>query len=311
MSDSEATVDLEALRKSRASYLSVATRSRRKFQKMLTEEVPATLDLEGLADHLTSLETAERRGLRTHDSICDEEQDPGQLDKDEEARDSFVEDVLAAKSLLKRLIALRKACGLVEELRYKLESVESTKSEEPTKDHSSSIERVTTLFTDYQGILRGSTIEPGHVLWQTAKEMNHRIDALCMKDAPAPIISTARPGKASNTSLPKAALPKFNGDIMEWTAFWKRFREVVHDNPDVSTSMKLGYLRDAITDPNIKRLLHSCDETEGYYGEMVALLQSRFDQTQIIHASHCRALADLRPAHSNKDDILHLADVIY
>ena len=57
MSDSEATVDLEALRKSRASYLSVATRSRRKFQKMLNEEAPATLDLEGLADRLASLET--------------------------------------------------------------------------------------------------------------------------------------------------------------------------------------------------------------------------------------------------------------
>ena len=255
MTDSEVTVDLDALRKSRAAFASVVTRSLRRFQKMLKEEDPSTLDLDVLAERFKSLETTERRGLRTHDDICEEEMDEEQLIKDEDARDTFNDSILAAKALLKRLTALKKAHGLAEEMHYNLDNLEETKRSEPDMDHSESMGRLTTTFADYQAILRGSTIDPGHQLWKLARDFGGRINSLAKKEhtAPAPvtttIIGTPRDDLPSHTSLPKAALPTFSDEIMEWTAFWERFNEVVHSNLKLKSSMKLGYLRDSIKDP--------------------------------------------------------------
>ena len=317
MTDSEVTVNLDALRKSRAAFASVVTRSLRRFQKMLKEEEPSTLDLDVLAECYKSLETTEHRGLRTHDDICEEETDEEQLTKDEDARDSFNDSILAAKALLKRLTALKKAHGLAEEMHYNLDNLEETKRSEPDMDHLESMGRLTTTFADYQAILRGSTIDPGHQLWKLARDFCGSINSLAKKEhtAPAPvtttIIGTPRDDLPSHTSLPKAVLPTFSGDIMEWAAFWEWFNEVLHSNPKLKSSMKLGYLRDSIKDPKIKRLLHGCDERDGYYEEMVTLLQNRFDLTSIIHSTHCRVLADLMPVPHVGKDITQLADIAY
>lgn len=120
MTEHEETIDLNALRKSRGPFMSVITRSHRRSQKMLDEEAPATLDLDGLNDRLTSLETTELKGLRTHDSICDGETDEDQLEIDEEARENFRDKILSAKALIKRLIAMRKAHGIANNLSFNL-----------------------------------------------------------------------------------------------------------------------------------------------------------------------------------------------
>ena len=98
---------------------------------------------------------------------------------------------------------------------------------------------------------------------------------------------------------------------MEWTQFWEQFKQAVHDNPDVTNPNKLAYLRDAIRDPETRNLLYCSNETDGYYDEMVAVLHSRFDQGRVIHAAHCRTLADLQLAKSTKADLTRLADTIY
>ena len=102
MADSDATdPDLISLRKSRAQYQSAATRIKNRLQTMLKDEDPATLDLNNLAEKYESIDTTERRGNRTHDSIAVEETDESKQEADQDARDLFQESISKAKILCK------------------------------------------------------------------------------------------------------------------------------------------------------------------------------------------------------------------
>ena len=37
----------------------------------------------------------------------------------------------------------------------------------------------------------------------------------------------------SKPRLPKLVLPKFKGDVKDWSAFWDSFKSAIHDNNDI------------------------------------------------------------------------------
>ena len=244
MTESDSTeVDFDSLRKSRPSYQSAVTRAKHSLQRIMDEEDPSTLDLDGLKERLESLETTERRGMRTHASICSDDREEGELlDKDEEARDTFTDSILAVKALAKRLIAMRTAFGLTRDIGFNLDNLEELKARKPVKDHSITADNIRGNVMELNKVLRQSTIAGNHPLWQMTKELGARINAVDTKEAPTPttsttIISEPRSGKLKHTSLPKTSLPKFNGKLMEWTAYWERFRETVYENEEIPNSM--------------------------------------------------------------------------
>ena len=122
MTDSDATeLDLISLRKSRSRYQSAATRAKNRLQTMLNDEDPSTLDIDGLMERLNSVETTECQGNRTHDSIAAEETEEEKQEADEEARETFRDSIIVAKTLVKRLIALRTAFGYAHDIGFNLD----------------------------------------------------------------------------------------------------------------------------------------------------------------------------------------------
>ena len=196
----------------------------------MDEEDPSTLDLDGLKEHLESLETTECHGMRTHTSICSEDREEGEfLDKDEEARDTFTDSILAVKALAKHLIAMRTVFGVTRDIGFNLDNLEELKTREPIKDHSITADNIRGNVMELNKVLCQSTIAGNHPLWQMTKELGARINAVDTKEAPTPttsttIISEPRSVKLKHISLPKTSLPKFNDKLMEWTAYWERFR---------------------------------------------------------------------------------------
>ena len=47
-------------------------------------------------------------------------------------------------------------------------------------------------------------------------------------------------------NLPRIAVPKFDGNILNWRPFWEQFQAAVHEKPHLEKVDKLTYLRDAI-----------------------------------------------------------------
>ena len=317
MADSDATEpDLISLQKSRAQYQSAATRIKNHLQTLLNDEDPSTLDYWSVSNP----ETTERRGNRTHDSIATDETDEGKQESDEEAREVFRESIRAAKTLGKRLIALRSACGYAHDVDFNLDNLEIRKAREPTKNYTLVSDPIRENIKELNRILRDFTIPRNHPLWSTAKELGDRLNAMDTREM-APHSSSSlsstdssRPTPKTDSEpyrMPKIDIPHFNGEIKNWHRFWVQYKEAVHDNKRLNSTTKLVFLRQAMDDPALQDLL--CCETEGgdFYGEMIEVLSKRFDKPRDLHVIHCRTLADLQPVRHNKQDLNQLADTVF
>ena len=80
--------------------------------------------------------------------------------------------------------------------------------------------------------------------------------------------------RPQSVNKPKISLPKFHGDVMEWTSFWTRFASAIDSDPDLDQITKLIYLRDAIKDPNINPILFNGANNEKHYDEVVKHLKT-------------------------------------
>ena len=52
----------------------------------------------------------------------------------------------------------------------------------------------------------------------------------------------------SKVNMPKLQLPKFSGDLTEWTTFWELFSSSIHDSPYFTNVEKFNYLKCNVTD---------------------------------------------------------------
>ena len=52
----------------------------------------------------------------------------------------------------------------------------------------------------------------------------------------------------SGVKLPKLEVPTFDGNIMNWEAFWERFDALIHSRKGVDDAEKPTYLRQALKD---------------------------------------------------------------
>ena len=48
-------------------------------------------------------------------------------------------------------------------------------------------------------------------------------------------------------NLPQTQLPKFNGEVEQWNAFWDQFENLIHLRTDLSSVIKFNYLRSSLT----------------------------------------------------------------
>ena len=62
--------------------------------------------------------------------------------------------------------------------------------------------------------------------------------------SPSPVVHDS---SATNKShLPKLTLPKFGGDITQWSTFWDCYKLAVHNNPDLPAIDKFNYLKSSL-----------------------------------------------------------------
>ena len=74
--------------------------------------------------------------------------------------------------------------------------------------------------------------------------------------------------------LPKLETPVFDGNILNWRAFWKQFSVSVHNRPSLSNSEKFVYLQHALKGGTAMAVIEGLSQSGENYGEAVDCLQA-------------------------------------
>ena len=111
---------------------------------------------------------------------------------------------------------------------------------------------------------------------------------------------------ASFARLPQLDLPRFGGEVREWTSFWEQFEAAVHKTnlPDV---MKFLYLR-TLLHGDAARCIEGLNLTAAHYAHAVTLLEERFGRREMIVVSHVDRLLNMKTSDDSTKALRELLD---
>jgi hypothetical protein len=109
---------------------------------------------------------------------------------------------------------------------------------------------------------------------------------------PAPSVSSRA------TSRPKIALPRFNGDILQWQQFWQAFVAEIESDASLADINKFNYLLGQL-DPNVLSSVAGLTPSNENYVVLVDLLKERYGRKSKVIAAYMRALYNLQKPEAN------------
>ncbi len=109
--------------------------------------------------------------------------------------------------------------------------------------------------------------------------------------------------------LPKYNLPRFNGDVTRFQAFWQSFSCIIDENEELPKIQKLNYLITSLEGQAFKAIegLDICEEN---YEAAKDILKSRFGKTQQIISTHMQALLNLGNKSSGVSSLREIYDTL-
>ena len=100
-------------------------------------------------------------------------------------------------------------------------------------------------------------------------------------------------------------VPTFDGDILNWRTFWKRFCIVIHDHTYISNAEKLAYLRHALKDSTAKSTKEGLSHSGDHYAEKVKCLETSYNQPKLIHQAHVKKIIMIQALKDGSGNELH------
>ena len=137
-------------------------------------------------------------------------------------------------------------------------------------------------------------------------------DSLCVKDNDEDSTSSSSSASSSalETRLPKMDLPKFSGNVHEYTSFWEQFAEGVHNKriPDVS---KFSYLR-SLLEGDAKAAVSGLSLTSANYATACQILEKRWGRPEKLIFHHVQELLSVSvPNRPSVKELWHVHDTLY
>ena len=303
-------MSLAALRKSRLAHQGVVTKTWNKHQPMTLVE-PSKLDVRLLQDKLRQMQ-AKQVEFDDIQAQIDNHEDY-QPDSEEEKAISTTEEHLERTiTLLMYFIDVKQIHLAIRDLNSDLKALALAKEEMPDKDHLTTLQVHKQAYKELRERLNQSTISDSHEFHGAVAHLQERLSFLSAEEKvkSTPLTSEgshhmdSMPSRRpQSVNKPKISLPKFHGDVMEWTSFWTRFASAIDSDPDLDQVTKLIYLQDAIKDPNINPTLFNGANNEKHYDEVVKHLKEMYDRPKLIHATYCKQLIEMSPIKNTQTDL--------
>ena len=97
--------------------------------------------------------------------------------------------------------------------------------------------------------------------------------------------------KATEAKLPQLELPRFSGNVIDWTPFWDQYTAIVH-NSDLPTVSKFTYLQ-SLLDGEAKACIQGLSTTGLHYKVACELLVERYGRKERIIFAHIQELLNM------------------
>ena len=242
-----------------------------------------------------------------------------------EVAEAFHQRLHLTRTLGEQILACKTIHTGVNTFKTRLDALQNSLDAEPDRDHSTSLSRLQTLLYSLRDQWEEADMSTEHVLQsdldrcevQLAHQGGAVSAARSRATPPTPPLSSTLASLSStgaathhHSKLPMIKIPTFSGDIMGWSTFWATFVSTVDSRPELNSSQKLNYLRQAITDPALQLLLNSPLEGPDTYQDLVDELKDRFQKKKEIHQAIVKNITSIFSPKYTRADLRLFSDTL-
>ena len=295
--------DYAAVKRSRAGYTGAITKALDKFkgiQADSSEEVAVinTKDTDRTLSSINRTETAFLQTLEDAQAFIPDDGEEAFMEEEEIFTDTFHASISATRDLGDQLLCMKAVLNGIANVTQDLDAIQDTLASKPESNQVSALKTLENLFSSLRSQWQAASLPYDHPIKQELDASKKALAALSAEVYAAidrtDSHSTAGSSTTSSIShsphyivskndLPTIEVPKFSGNLLDWSSFWVALKSTIEDRAELSNTQRLHYLRQAITDPELQLLLHSPAETPGFYTEVVEELKERFDKSREVH----------------------------
>ena len=228
------------------------------------EEDPVLLSvhqLKTITEQLDELKMKIREAVAT---LGRNEMDEDAIAEDNKNKTRLLQEWEGLKHCLMDISTGYKAERLSSQLLRSIRGLEKLQAENPTKNYKDGIATLMPQMVTFKEALDLLNADLNHPLWTVCEEYEARIYSM-MSTVPTPpdVKDIRKVHDKGSYKVSALAVPKFNGMIQNWVAFWQEFNYAVHNKTDMEEAVKMVYLKQAITDPGLKTTISDLGIEEG------------------------------------------------
>ena len=279
---------------------------------MEKEDNPAyeNLDCRELEDLEADLGVLYDAGNRFKARLQADEEDADLKEEDSRRWKVLQQLVKNSKTLCRRLTAIREVHGKLQTADQILTQLKEKRLENPSKDYSLPVKRISDKVISILEILELSSIPPDHKLRARAMEIEisledmEIVDLILKPDSKAFIKDKPEPPK-----MQAIAPPTFSGQQRDWQAFWTAFRDI-HECYKYSDTAKLSYLRQAQKDVSLYNQLCQNVANGDSYKKVVEGLLDQFDRPREDHRIYLENITKMQPIKATRSSLMACATTL-
>ena len=297
---------LEGARGAREHLHEEVSELRQELKLKLDDPDFGELDYSYLEDQEAELELYLTQGRKLKVQLARQEDTPDLKQEDDRRWKSFQKLIQDSKSLCKRLKAIRQVFGKIQTANTILDQLKAKHLEEPRRDYSAPVKRMSERLQDILEILDNSSVPAEHQLRTKAMELEISLEDIEIVDivfSPADSKEDMKPRTKPGYKRAALAIPTFSGELKDWIPFWRSFKEAVHDADDLNDAAKLMYLKSAMKDKSLFRRLNRPNKGDTFYQDMVKELQTQFTKPVEMHQLHVSSLMKMEPVKLTRESI--------
>ena len=321
--------DLAAVRRSRSGCTGAITKALDKLKSVpfSSAEEALLINTKDIDRTLVSIEKTETTFLQTLEDaqgFIPEDDESAFQQEEEQSSDAFLASISATRDLGDQLLCTKAVLNGLADFNCDLQALKDSLATKPDVNQVSSFQSLENLFHSLRNQWHAANLPRDHPIkaeldacTPILTELRADVTSACDKsDSHSSSSGSSASGPTYcgptliRNDLPTIQVPTFSGEVLEWSSFWASFKSTIEDRKELSNTQKLHYLRQAIKDPEVQRLLHSPTETPEMYLEVVQELKERYNKTREIHRLLVKSLLDLPSPKQNRVELRRLADTV-